>query len=122
MSEQSPARNAVPGVADAANGSTGPLKSGQPDDAQAQLLGVALESSSTLQLYANGFSLGLSNADVFIILQKFGRPIGVVNLSYTLAKTLSVKLTGLVSDWEKNTKRDLATTDDIERAFSKEDK
>jgi len=69
------------------------------------------------RIYANGFTLGMTNADVFVVLQQFGRPIAVLSLSYTLAKTLSHKLSELVSDWEGKTKKELQTTDKIDEAF-----
>ena len=63
--------------------------------------------------------LGMTNADVYVVLQIFGRPISIVNLSYTLAKTLSEQLNQMVSDWELKTGQKLATTQRIEQAFGK---
>lgn len=80
------------------------------------------ELANVTHLYANGFALGMTNADVFIVLQKFGKPSEVVSLSYTLAKTLAVHLGELVSDWETKTGRQLATTADIDKTFNKEAK
>jgi hypothetical protein len=91
-------------------------KTPQPD-AAAAVTAFAMADPSLARLYANGFTLGLTNADVYIILQMFGRPTGVVNLSYTLAKTLSMKLEKLVKDWELKTGNELATTDTIDQAF-----
>lgn len=88
-----------------------------PEDAAAALTRFALADPATTRLYTNGFTLGLTNADVYIVLQLFGRPISVVSMSYTLAKTLSQKLRKLVQDWEEKTKQDLATTDKIDAAF-----
>ena len=88
-----------------------------PRDASAAITAFAMADPSMARLYANGFTLGLTNADVYIVLQMFGRPIGVVNLSYTLAKTLSLKLQRLVKDCEEKTQQELATTDTIDRAF-----
>jgi hypothetical protein len=89
----------------------------QPDPASA-FAGFAMADPSAARIYANGFTLGLTNADVFIVLQMFGRPIGIVNVSYTLAKTLSQKLEKLVSDWEAKTGHKIETTDTIDRAFA----
>jgi hypothetical protein len=49
--------------------------------------------------------------------QLLGRPTAVVNMSYTLAKTVSVQLQRLVSDWEKRTGQTLQSTDTIEKSF-----
>jgi hypothetical protein len=82
-----------------------------------EMIQGALRDSSISRLYANGFTIGMSNADAHIVLQLFGRPVAVWNLSYTLAKTLAQKLTGLVNEWEKRTGRSVATTDEVDLAF-----
>jgi hypothetical protein len=90
-----------------------------PVSQQAPLV-VAMRDPNVQRHYANGFSLGISNADAHIVLQWFGRPIAVVNFSYTLAKTLSEKLKILVADWEAKTGHPLETTDTIDQAFHPE--
>ena len=69
-------------------------------------------------IYANGFSLGFTNADTQLVLLLSGRPVAVVNFSYTLAKTISEKLGKLVEEWEKQTGHPLQTTDSIDKAFA----
>jgi hypothetical protein len=81
-------------------------------------LAFAIRDANVKRIYANGFSLGMSNADTHIVLQWFGQPVAIVNLSYTLAKTLSLKLSALMHDWEEKTKQPLATTDTIDQAFA----
>jgi hypothetical protein len=78
---------------------------------------AALRDPAVVRLYANGFTIGLSNADTHIVLQLFGRPVAVWNLSYTLAKTLAQKLTHLVETWEKQTGHEVVTTDKVDLAF-----
>jgi len=78
----------------------------------------ALIDPAIPKIYANSFSLGLTNSDTQLVLMLFGRPIAVLSFSYTLAKTLSEKLGKLVADWEKKTGHVLETTDSIDRAFS----
>lgn len=80
----------------------------------------ALGTPGVLRLYANGFSLGLTNADAHIILHQFGQPVAILNLSYTLAKTLSLKLGRIVAEWETRTGQQLVTTDKLDLAFSKD--
>lgn len=94
--------------------STSGLKKATPE---IQALMEAALGGEAARIYANGFTLGMTNADVFVVLQQFGRPIAVLSLSYTLAKTLSHKLSELVSDWEGKTKKELQTTDKIDEAF-----
>lgn len=95
--------------------STPPAGSEDPE-----LLNQALNNPAVLRLYANGFTLGLSNADAYIVLQQFGRPTAFVNMSYTLAKTLSLKLGRMVAEWETRTGQQLVTTDRIDAAFAKD--
>ena len=80
----------------------------------------ALIDSSIQKIYANGFALGMTNADVQIVLNLFGRPEAVLSLSYTLAKTLSEKLKVLVGEWEQKTGSTLQTTDMIDKVFGRE--
>jgi hypothetical protein len=90
------------------------------DPAQQKLLAEAIENSAVVRLYANGFMLGLSNADAYILLQQFGKPTAIINMSYTLAKTLSLRLGRLVAEWETRTGQQLVTTEKIEQAFAKD--
>ena len=69
----------------------------------------------THRIYANGFTIGMSNADVCIVLQRLGQPEAVVNVSYTLAKTLAQSLGQLVTEWESATGQHLQTTHTIEQ-------
>jgi len=86
-----------------------------------KVLNAALDDPSVPKVYTNSFGVGLTNADVFILFQKFGpRPVAVVNLSYTLAKTLAQRLGALVAEFEANIgKQDILTTDRIDEAVQK---
>src|SRR4051794_11382152 len=75
---------------------------------------------SVPRIYANGFGLGLTNADANLVLQQNGQPIALVFLSYTLAKTLSLRLGRLVAEWETRTGQQLMTTDKLDAAFAKD--
>jgi len=88
--------------------------SGLPPEAR------ALIDPAVPKIYANGFSLGMTNADTQIVLLLFGRPVAVINLSYTLVKTLLEKLQVLVKSWEDKTGQQLQTTDAIDKAFAKD--
>jgi hypothetical protein len=85
-----------------------------PGPAQfATLLGASIPN-----IYANGFQLGFTNADTQLMLLLSGRPVAVVNFSYTLAKSISEKLGKLVEEWEKKTGHTLQTTESIDKAFA----
>jgi hypothetical protein len=81
------------------------------------LLRAAVESADVPKIYANSFGLGIGNADVFIVFQRFGAtPEAVVNMSYTLAKTLAQRLGALVTQFEATIGQNILTTDRIDKA------
>jgi hypothetical protein len=74
-------------------------------------------SHAVSQAYFNGFQLGLSNADVNAILLLDNQPVLKLNMSYTVAKTLLVRLQEVVGILEKSTGREIMTTDDAGRGL-----
>ena len=62
--------------------------------------------------YFNGFQIGLSNADVGLLAMLDNQPVLKLNMSYTTAKTLFVKLAEVMGTLEKSTGREIMTTDD----------
>ncbi|WP_372906742.1 hypothetical protein [Rhodohalobacter sp.] len=79
----------------------------------------ALESDEVPKIYANGFAQFFNNADVGIILQLNGKPNAVINMSYTLAKTLHDRLGKQIKDLEKDSGHDIMTTEFVDRIKSK---
>ncbi len=57
-----------------------------------QLINHALQSDSIPKIYCNGFTNAVGNSDVMLVLQQNGKPAGLVNMSFTVAKTLSQAL------------------------------
>src|SRR5687767_14094391 len=98
------------------------LKPEPPKDITEQMLQAALENADVPKVYANGFGVGLSNADIFVVFQRFvPNPVAVVNLSYTLAKTLAQRLGRVVSEFERVIgEQNILTTDRIDDAFKKD--
>jgi hypothetical protein len=92
----------------------------KPDEAveREASLKAAIEDPEIPKLYANSFGVALTNADIIIVFQRFGpRPVAVVNLSYTLAKTLAQRLGALVSHFETEiAKQNILTTERIDEA------
>lgn len=68
-------------------------------------------------VYANGFQIGVSNADINIVLKLDGQPLQVLHVSYTLAKTLQQKVGDVVSRFEKAVNRSMLVTDEVNKAF-----
>lgn len=72
----------------------------------------ALESGSQ-EIYFNGFANSLGLGDVLISLERNGKPVAILNTSYTVAKTLAIKLNDLIRTLENNTDTSIMTTDKI---------
>jgi hypothetical protein len=71
------------------------------------------------KIYFNGFKAGAGNADVVTILELNGRPIAILNSSFTLTKTLAQQLTTLVESIEKDSGNPIMTTSVVDEAFKK---
>jgi len=76
----------------------------------------ALESGVP-EIYVNGFANGLSHADVVTAFMRNGRPAALINMSYTTAKTYSIMLAQLISQFEEKTDRSMLTSMDVDRLF-----
>src|SRR5690349_13559453 len=88
-------------------------------DAAAEVLSKVKDDLSLPRIYTNGFAVGLSNADITVVLQLSGRPTHVMHMSFTLAKTLAQRLGRVVSEFETVLSTELITTDKIDAAFAK---
>jgi len=69
------------------------------------------------QLYINGFKAGCSMSDVFVVLQHNGNDIAILNMSYTLAKTLGEALEKLIEQLEQKSGQKIMTAETIARAM-----
>jgi hypothetical protein len=79
----------------------------------------AIESEEVIKIYANGFANFFTNSDIGLIFSRNNKPIALLNISLTLAKTLAEKLGQMIHDFEKNTDGKILTTSDIEENFLK---
>lgn len=88
----------------------------QPGKTPRNHVKAALDDPTVPKLYANGFTVGFNNADAFVMFTRFDaeHPVALVNLSYTLAKTLAQRLTRLVSDLESRVGQEILTTDRVD--------
>ncbi len=73
-------------------------------------------------LYVNGFGIGLGNCDVSLMLQTNGKSHLLVNLSYTVAKTLGQELVKTIGQLEEFTGRPIMTSPEILAHLEKSDK
>lgn len=88
-----------------------------PDEARAGKIVAALEQQAVPDVYANGFTVGLTNGDIVVVLERNGLPVTVVNMSFTISKTLVEKLGELVARLESTSKHDIMTTAQLDRAL-----
>ena len=79
----------------------------------------ALANPEIQRIYANGFVSATGVGDITILLQNSGKPITILNLSYTVAKTLAIRLGALISQLEDSTGNTIMTTDDINKSLLK---
>ena len=87
-----------------------------------ELMQQALTSGEVPKIYFNGFANALGNSDVVIVLQSNGKPVAVLNTSFTIAKTLIQKLNDVIGILEKNSGNSIMTTMDIDKALNKIEK
>ena len=81
-----------------------------------EILG-ALHSDTVPKMYANGFTIIRGNSDINIVWQQHGKPVGVSQMSFTLAKTLNQKLGGVILKLEEATEHKFLTTDEIDKTI-----
>jgi hypothetical protein len=89
----------------------------EADKQATELARLALEADCP-KIYFNGFTTSVGAGDVVIALQCNGKPVAVLNASYTLAKTLSVFLANAIGKLEKATGNAIMTTEDIAKGLS----
>ena len=63
--------------------------------------------------YTNGFAVTLGLGDLICVLQRNEQPVAVMNISYTVAKTLALTLTRVIHDLEKKTKHEFMTIQNV---------
>jgi len=81
----------------------------------------AARDNGAPELYANGLGVALGSSDVLLVLEKNKLPIGVVNLSFTTAKSLAVALGSIIAELELRADREILTNDDITNLFTREE-
>ncbi len=72
----------------------------------------ALESDIP-RIYFNGFVSAFSAGDIMCVLERNGQQVGIMNMSYTVAKTLSAALSQLVGVLEDTSKQSIMTTQEV---------
>ena len=77
-----------------------------------QAIEAAAKDPNVPKVYANGFINGVSQGDVVVLLHRNGEYVTMLNLSFTVAKTLAVKLGESIASLEARTGSTIMTTDE----------
>jgi hypothetical protein len=88
---------------------------GDSETSEAKGSGI-LDPSSMPKIYINGFSVGMSLSDIYILTEIAGSPSAMLLMSFTTAKTLAQHLMRAVSDFESMTGQSLLTMEDVHQA------
>ena len=81
---------------------------------------IAMLSEDIPKLYINGFITFFSQADMGLVLEQNDKPTAIINMSYTLAKTLVEKLGNTIRDFEDKTGNIIMTTEYIAHKMKQE--
>lgn len=73
------------------------------------------------QIYFNGFTTSIGMGDVLLELDRNGKSVVVLNMSYTLAKTLAQSLSQLLATLEEKTGNSIMTTAEIAESMMKDE-
>lgn len=84
-------------------------------------LKAAMQDQSIPKIYANGFLCTLGTGDISVVLQSNDQAVGIVNMSYTVAKTFAIKLHGLIQLLERKSDNTIMTTDELNQFLQKGD-
>jgi hypothetical protein len=79
-------------------------------------MGVPMATMPPL-LYMNSFKAGITTTDVFVVLQHNGADVAVLNISYTLAKSLKEALQEIIERLERQTGQSIMTATTVAKAM-----
>ncbi len=80
----------------------------------------ALEDKEIPNIYFNGFITTVGIGDAMLVLTQNNEPVAILNMSYTLAKTLAQKVGGGIATLEQKSGNTIMATDDIKRFLAEE--
>jgi len=73
-------------------------------------------------LYMNGFVNSISAGDITTLLERNGKPVAIINMSFTVAKTLSIALGQIIAQIEERSGRNMLTTHELAKLLEGSDK
>lgn len=77
-----------------------------------QMVNVAFAEAPFL--YANGFVNGLGLTDAYMVLHANARPVAVVNMSMSVAKTLGQNLLAMIESYEQQTNQTVPRVEELQ--------
>ncbi|MBC8236015.1 hypothetical protein H8E77_41240 [bacterium] len=80
----------------------------------------ALEEKEIPRIHFNGFISSLGLGDMMVILTQAAEPVAILNMSYTVAKTLAEKLGNSIVTLEQKSGNTIMTIDDIKEIFARD--
>ncbi|MBI2433660.1 MAG: hypothetical protein HYV26_12410 [Candidatus Hydrogenedentes bacterium] len=92
-----------------------------PQETMQTLAMAAAHNESVPKFYFNGFINALSNGDVVTVLTRNGQPVAVLNSSFTVAKTLSTKISEIIQDLETKTQAPILDADNVDSLIQRKD-
>ena len=81
----------------------------------------ALEDESLPNIYFNGFVNTIGSGDVLIVLKRHEKPVAILNVSHSVAKTFAEKLGGVLASFEQDVNVPIMTTDEINQKIKERD-
>lgn len=85
-------------------------------------LGKAINNKDIPKLYANSFVTAVGQGDLLIVLQQNGVAVSTLNLSYTVAKTLALKMQEAIRELENASGNTIMTSGDVDQLFLSREK
>lgn len=79
-------------------------------------------SENLKSIYANGFGISLGNCDITVVIQNNGKNLFLLNMSYTVAKTLAQELAKAITTLESATGKPIMTAIEIASLLQAADK
>ena len=88
----------------------------------AERINKALENTEIPKLHFNGFVNTMAIGDVLMVLENNGKPVAILNGSYTVVKSFADSLNNLIENLERKSERKIMTTNEVEKYLSEDKK
>jgi hypothetical protein len=89
---------------------------------EAQLMQAMIHgalSSPAPRLHANAVGLAVAGSDVLITLWANGQPVGVLNVSFTTAKSIAIDLSNLLKEIETAVGHQISTPKEVQEGIER---